>query len=821
MKKDKVAISQKVAKLTALQQAGFHVKKFVEITEREVSEIIVQQQVPRYIIDNILKELTVEPLGVAVRSAAIGEDGQDLAWPGQFKTRLNVHFPELADAILECANAQNTPTVKAYAETHGVEVPLLKLFVQEMVNAESAGVTFTINPITGSKEMVIESVLGVADSFVSGSQQPARYYIHSESGELLRREGDEEQDVLSSTGLLNVITTSRDVRGLFKRDQDIEWAIEYGSDKIFINQSRDITTRGIEIETIQERVIQTTSQIFSQEISRLKGLGVNITRDILSDQNIAEILTPHPCFMAFKLFTYVFAHGDGAIRVARNEIGYEIGPELKKGFFYLVGGQPRCSIIHDAFTYRIKGIPLEDYCRLVDFYLLRIDKDMSLANYPEIVLYEQNPSLVFLTDLFGREKARIYHKAYTDFFVNIRQLEINLREICQAKFLPRWREKMTGYKNENLSPDITSLAKQFRELCEILRKEGGHMFVKVARLGFFAYARLKRLVKELFGDEGEKYLGVLTSGISPEFNPNLSFSIQLAALKDGSASLKDITKRFGHLSPHEFEVSVPRYHEIPEIIQGLADNITGDPFEDFQRSSERSLRLEENLLRRAGSKQRDLEREIAAARSYLSLREMVKFEFLRAYDLLRQVLAQLERLLGWEKGLIFHLSPEEVFAIAENLAFIHDTAEVRHSQWRENRSLYVPPVFDSRKLECIGSLPDDNVEKLLGIGVTSFITEGEVAVISTLEDVEAISQLRPGSILVTVTTDPGWTPALSLIGNKGGLVTEIGGVLAHGAIYAREVGMAAVLNVTNATHILKTGMKVRVNSPQNCVEIIE
>ena len=109
---------------------------------------------------------------------------------------------------------------------------------------------------------------------------------------------------------------------------------------------------------------------------------------------------------------------------------------------------------------------------------------------------------------------------------------------------------------------------------------------------------------------------------------------------------------------------------------------------------------------------------------------------------------------------------------------------------------------------------------LKGIGVTNIVTEGDVVVVRSSDDLEAISHLKKGSILVTETTNPAWSTLLSIVGSKGGLVTEIGGMLAHGAIYAREVGMAAVLNIPQATHILKTGMRVRVNGAQGYVEIM-
>ena len=821
-------INGKDVRLAVLRRNDFHVKKFVEINEREVAVIIKEQRVSLYILENIQKQLIIEPHGVAVRSAAIGEDGNELAWPGQLVTLLSVRWDELPEAILICANAQNSESVVAYARKHKVSIPLLRLFVQEMVNAESAGVLFTINPLSGANEIVIESVRGVGKSLVDGSRQPARYYLHPDSKELLRKEGDDSQACLLPSQTSVLIDEAQRIRSLFgRKEQDIEWAIERGSGWIFINQTRDITgLTPIDFSAVRERAILEISDALSEEALRLKNAGIGgMEKDILSDQNIAELLTPHPCMKAFGLFTFLFAHGEGAIRAARNEMGYEIGAELDSGFFQLTGGQPRCSIVHDVLTYRVQGVPLSDYCRIINYYLGRIKADSSLANYPEVVLYEQDPSLEFLAELFGEEKAKRYHKAYAQFFKGIRALENSLDKICFEEFLPSWNDKMNEFQKADLNCDIKALVALFREVCNALRVDACPMFVKVARLGFFAYTRLRRLLAELFADSSEAYLNVLTKGIPLELNPNLRFNIQLAGLRQGTVSLDSICREFGHLAAHELEISVPRYHEQVELLQVLAAGISEDIFEDFQKSQKESLMLKERLVIEAGERGAELEREIAMVRKYFSLREAVKFAYLRAYDILRHIACNIERMLGWEQGLIFHLRPEEVFILSQQDQghVLYELAKERRQQWAENRSLRVPSVIDTEHLEEIGNIEineDGNSKTLYGVGVTNFITEGQVIVALGLDSLDIIKDIKPGMVLVTVTTDPAWSPVLALLGGHGALVTEIGGLLAHGAIYAREAEMAAVLNVPNATSILKTGMRVRVNGPQNCVEIL-
>lgn len=817
-------IGGKAQVLNLLKSAGYPIKKFITLNTEMVEKIIKEQRVPCDLLKKIKQSLHFSNIGVAVRSAAVGEDGT-LSWAGQFKTKLFVSFDKLAEAILECANAQNCDSVISYAQTHNTSVPKLALMVQEMVDAQFSGVLFTTDPRKYSEEIIIEAISGVGEDLVSGLRQPSRYFINFTTCELVKQEHSAEKLNISLQQILTMARLGKKIYEFFGKHQDIEWAIERGTGKIYLNQSRDITTR---VEEKTELLDETKSRVASDlktkiatESKRLKGLGVVTNYDIVSDQNIAEIITPHPYQMSFGLFTYLFAHGDGAIKEGRNEMGYNIGQELKDNFFLLIGGQPRCSIIHDAFTYRIKGVPLNDYELLIQKYLEMIEENPQLANYPEIALYEQNPSLAFLVGLFGKTKGDQYYKAYRNFFSNFEKIEQTLDVECQHNFIPQWRNKIMACKDDLNSSDINTMTVKYREVSDLLRSIACKMFVKVARVGFFSYARLLNTLKELFGGQAEKYLNDITAGTPLDLNPNLRFSVELTKLRDEIASMDEVMSEFGHLAIHELEISIPRYHDQPDFVLELANQIGKNPLEEHKLSLIHAEELEDRVLSKASSMRKRLASEIAVAKRYLPLREVVKFEFTRGYDILRTLAMNIEEKLGWEDGLIFYLDPREIFVLAKNnQEEYHKIALSRRLSRKQERALYIPPVINTRFLDDIGKPPDLNESILKGIGVTNIVTEGDVVVVRSSDDLEAISHLKKGSILVTETTNPAWSTLLSIVGSKGGLVTEIGGMLAHGAIYAREVGMAAVLNIPQATHILKTGMRVRVNGAQGYVEIM-
>ena len=577
---------------------------------------------------------------------------------------------------------------------------------------------------------------------------------------------------------------------------------------------------------IRRYVIGKTQSIVRESFAHLKTLGLRPTLDVYSDQNIAELLTQHPSRMAFGIFTYIFADDDGAIRRGRNEMDYAIDEELAQGFFELVGGQPRCSIIHDAFTYRIKGIPLGDYFEgFVKLYLSRIREDLSLANYPEIVLYEQNPSLKFLVELFGSEKGSDYYRCYEEFFQGIRLFEKSViaefRKRLEPEFLlyiNKERQQTQRLEELNLAGAIAAIQRHL----EHLRTVSCVTFVKVARLGFFAYARLKRKLEQRFGtEEGRQLLDKVTSGL--EDAPSLRFNMALARLRDGVIQTTNVLNEFGHLGPNELEIATPRYHETPDLMKQYADRIVGRHEEEFSESRTESRRTQRHILAYFSPHERgNLLKDIETARLYLAMREKQKYYFLMEYDLIRQLLLRTERLLKLEEGDIFLLDPRELKGFLENTKKTLETIGERKGMETGLRQLEVPPVFFTDQLgRILDSVIKKGTQELQGIGVTSEVATGKAVIVLDPSDKEAIQRIRQGSILVAPTTDPTWAPLIASIGKKGGLITEVGGPLAHGAIVARELGIAAVLNVANATKIIKEGDLVKVDGKEGKVYILE
>ncbi|MBI5644797.1 hypothetical protein HY970_01740 [Candidatus Kaiserbacteria bacterium] len=801
----------KAGRLQALS-AFVRVKPFIVIAAEDVRLILEARGLPPHVRDN-LAHLRSDLL-YAVRSSAKGEDSAAHSWAGQFKTLLDVKTANLESAIIECAEAITSTNVAAYGAARGVDPGSLDLIVQEMVDAKCAGVLFTRDPVGSEGLMVIEAVRGNAEKLVNSHVESTRYYIDPATGET-KRSHIVDGFQLTDRERQELYLAALKIREAFGGEEDIEWAFETKTHDLYINQARPITGIDAALDDIALRVGNLNAALRAETV-RLNALGAKFGEDVLSDQNIVEILGDTPTRMTHGLFCYLFAHGEGAIKTGRNSMGYEIGDELNAGFQLLVAGKPRASIVHDAFTYRIAGIPLQDYCRIVESYLCKIKTDATFANYPEVGLYEQNPSEEFLTRIFDPKHARRYGRAYATFFKRIRALEATRASECRLNFVPQWQRVIDAHLNEK--PDsVDAHVGLYRRMCDELRTIACPMFVQIARLGFFAFARAHKALLEKFGkEEADAYLSDLMGVRDPE-SPNLRFSNMLLAARRGDLSVEAVIAEFGHLAEHELEISLPRYRNRSDLIEALVANAREPETKaNFRRALEAYSRLESVF----GETWSSVWSDVLYAREYLMLREVVKFHYLKGYEVARGHAIEIGRMLGWEDGLIFHLDPIEVFQLPAEAARMHDVAVLARSEHAQNAEIYVPQILYTDDLRAIGVPPANGDRALRGIGVTSYSTEGICIVVVDLSDAAVIAQIQEGSILVTKKTDPAWSPVIEAVGKTGGIVTKVGGILAHTAICAREQGIAGVVNLGDAIKHLKTGMRVRVDGRAGIVEIL-
>jgi pyruvate,water dikinase len=299
--------------------------------------------------------------------------------------------------------------------------------------------------------------------------------------------------------------------------------------------------------------------------------------------------------------------------------------------------------------------------------------------------------------------------------------------------------------------------------------------------------------------------------------------------------LDEFMEKFGMRAPGEIDITRVRYREaptmlVPSILSHLKSNAPGEHREKFKRGEKEAQEAIRSLLRRVKAtrggtrKVKKLARLIALYRNTVGIRELPKYIIIRYLGLYRETLLEEAKALVVKRIFermedVYYLTLEELISLLES-RLNRDEALKRIRICKESeefyRKLHPPLVITSEGETFSADFVSDKAPPgaLTGIPASSGIAEGYVRVVRRLED----GKLNKGEILVAPYTDPGWTP---LFHSAKALVTEVGGMMTHGSVVAREYGIPAVVSVKDATRILKDGQYVRVDGTNGYVEILE
>ena len=303
-----------------------------------------------------------------------------------------------------------------------------------------------------------------------------------------------------------------------------------------------------------------------------------------------------------------------------------------------------------------------------------------------------------------------------------------------------------------------------------------------------------------------------------------------SSIKDFSAKLREFLNEYGHRS-HTREMYFPRWIEDPSLVVDVLKALVSSPEIDVdalekQKKEERIKAEKEALdsiskLKFGFFKRLIFKTVLKYAQIYLMFRENQRFYLDHTIYRQRRIFTEYGRRL-LARGIIDHqddihfLSKEEIFAISRNeLAVSKETIKKRREEF-EKYADRLPPKFLRGDTEFDDAIVrEDHVLRIAGTGASPGRVTGVVRVVTSIS---ALSEVREGEILVTSNTDPGWTPVFPKLG---GLITETGGILSHGAIVSREYNIPAVTAVSDATKILKTGQKVTVDGNEGVVTVLE
>jgi phosphoenolpyruvate synthase/pyruvate phosphate dikinase len=282
----------------------------------------------------------------------------------------------------------------------------------------------------------------------------------------------------------------------------------------------------------------------------------------------------------------------------------------------------------------------------------------------------------------------------------------------------------------------------------------------------------------------------------------------------------------------EIDITRPRWAErpttlVPLILSNIRNFEPGAGKRRFDQGLQEATQKEQDLLTRLralpdGERKADeTKRMIDRVRTFAGYREYPKYHMISRYWVYKQaLLKEADRLVRAgvlrDREDIFYLTFAELQEVVRTSQADDQLIRERQDAFRSYQALTPPRVLTSDGEAVAGTYRRGGVPPgaLTGLPVSAGTVEGRARVILDMADAD----LEPGDILVTAYTDPSWTPAFVAIR---GLVTEVGGLMTHGAVIAREYGLPAVVGVEHATRLIRDGQQIRVHGTDGYVEILQ
>ncbi|SEL98407.1 rifamycin-inactivating phosphotransferase [Streptacidiphilus jiangxiensis] len=791
---------------------------------RAVEEVAVPGGVAAAIADGLAR--LGEGAACAVRSSATAEDLPTASFAGQQDTYLNVVGPaEVLRHVSRCWASLFTDRAVTYRRRNGIDDRTVRMavVVQRMVVPEVSGILFTADPVTGDrKAATVDAGFGLGEALVSGLVNPDVFRVrgdevvgrtvavkqralHALPGGGTREVPVEarlqEQPALTDGQVLRLVRLGRRIEAHFGRPQDIEWCLV--DDDFRIVQSRPVTTL-FPVPDNPDGQNRVYVSVGHQQMMTdpMRPLG-------LSMWQLTAMVPMHEA--GGRLFV------DATARLA--------SPASRNALLDLMGrGDP---LVRDALETVLDGdfiptppappapasppsappvppvpapdsppsVPAEVDPGLVAELITR--SEASIAALEGAIATETGLALFdFLEEAFAEHK-RVLGEPQ------------NLQAIMAGMQAAWWLgDRLQEWLSERNAVDTLTLSAP-----DNVTSEMGLALLDVADV----VRRHPEVVAFLQGVETEDFLEELP---------------KLAGGTEARDAVEAYLDRYGMRCVGEIDITRPRWSERPAaLVPVILDNVRnfepGAAARRFEQGRQRAQEKEQDVLTRLralpdGERKADeTKRMIDQVRAFAGYREYPKYGIVRRYFAYKQaLLREADRLVRAgvlaEREDAFYLTYQELRDVVVDARTL-DGALVRQRRdaFRAQHALTPPRVLTSDGVALSGSYRRDDVPAgaLTGLAVSAGTVEGRARVVLDM----AQADLEAGDILVTPFTDPSWSP---LFVGAAGLVTEVGGLMTHGAVIAREYGLPAVVGVDGATRLIRDGQRIRVHGTDGYVVIL-
>ena len=770
----------------------------------------------------------------AVRSSATAEDLPSASFAGQQDTYLNVSGEEnILTQVKACFISLFTDRAILYRMQNGFDHREVKLsvIVQQMVQPEVSGIMFTADPISGHRKLVsIDASWGLGEALVAGLVSSDLYQAHKDTGEIIKRqiaekdlvirslpEGGTEQvrlqgtertqPALTDAQILELVEIATQIETHYGSPQDIEWAIADGA--IYITQSRPITSLyPLPQQYNDEFRVYVSMSHFQMMMDASPPLSISLIRTFLPfGKAEGELESKYVLDLGGRFY------GDFSL-VLRHPIAKHILPRAFKSIDEL-GALGIKTVMNDP---RLKTgkVKLSLPNIGVVFPIIRQLLAALLRDAPEGATNIANE----LTHEFFQQKNQLLDEQ-EDIKDRLRLAVAGFKDVYAP--ILQWVPKLAaGGIATNLVGKIMRKRADAQDIAAIGRGLTGNIVTEMGlAAGDLADAAL-----------ASERLASLLSDSSIDALIRLSRAADLPGGGEFLCLWEQFIQAYGVRCTAELDISRPRWADDPAsllamIVGGLDQRVIGS-----HRAHHKQLQIEgekaaERLVALANKglfgalRARVVSRLVRVSHALWALREHHKFIVIQYMALIRKIFVEVGDQLAMDGKIkdaddVWFLTLPELIDALELDVVLHERIAERRTAFAHYQNLTPPRVMTSEgevpsvKLG-IGNAPQG---ALLGTAASAGVVEGVSRVVrDPIEDA-----LLPGEILVAPHTDPGWTP---LFVNAAGVVVEVGGILSHGSVVAREYGIPAVVSVPDATNLIKTGQRIRVHGDAGYVEILE
>ncbi len=739
-------------------------------------------------LDQELRKMLASMLSkghIAVRSSCTAEDMPGISYAGMYTTSLDIKDVDSGiEAIIRTWNSVDSDRVSKYREHMDLPPGDMAVIIQEQLEPDVSGVMVTQSPFSVG-EILIECCRGMGEKLVSGKITPTRYRIDSEGN--IAHEGER---ILSETQSIELAKTGKKIERLFKSPQDIEWAIAKG--KLYILQARPVL-------------------VFAAK-SRRKGI-------VWCNANVRETIPDPMSPMGWSIFDKVF-FPDIVMKVFRLPVSkkkYEEFPPVE-----LISGRLYWNI-NNTIAYGKSISPILDLMesdRSLDPQMAQAFRSVDLTSI-------ENP-IRPLTMFWFSANALVRLSYYI------------ILSFCRFGWMSKRVRKAHDTLDDvvvklEISDDMTTGVKNIREWMRYITKRFARRYFGGLFLSIFSLILLSKLLAVRMGQKGAVIARKAIIGIIDKTG-EMALALQqlgsiahvklskvtlskLKSLYKKDRQFKDFFERFiddfGHRGPAEFDIASVNWREDRDLVFRMILNA----------KKIQTAKIDRNVfIKRLLDNSKAYERSVLKfflprLESFMPLRENGKDRYLRVMAKIKDQLFVIENILIGQGYIqkhrdIFLLSLNDIDEILAKRVAKKDILAIvkkRKSEWEMNKHARVPDIIFESGERIFAPIKAASV--LCGEPLSFGKIRARARVISDFGD---SVRLKSGEILVTNHTDPGWTPLFTI---ASGIVIEVGGVICHAAMVARELGVPAVV-IRNATSLIRDGAKIELDADTGTVELI-